>query len=133
MNDSIERAVIIVTPHSFQHPSMLLRRGRLVMLLLVILLMLLPISNASAADAAPHCCNDIKQLAAPGDSWQWVQSGGQISMQQAIRIAKRQFPGRVLSAKRSINRRGDAVFRIKILSNSGQIRTISVAADRGRG
>lgn len=55
----------------------------------------------------------------------WAQSGAG-SLGQAIRMAKRQYPGRVLSAKTQINRRGDAVYRIKILSKSGEIRTIGI-------
>ena len=48
------------------------------------------------------------------------------SLGQAIRMAKRQYPGRVLSAKTRINRQGSAVYLIKILSKSGEIRTIVI-------
>ncbi len=65
-------------------------------------------------------------------SRQLVQKGGQISMKQAINIAQRRHPGRVLSAKRRVNRQGEVVFRIKILSRSGEIRTIGVPANGNR-
>ncbi len=116
-----------------------LQPGRLLQYSLVLLALHVPASHARMACCAEamqaDVAADVAAVKAPAvaDRWQWLQSGGQISMQQAIRIAKRQFPGRVLSAKRSVNRQGDVVYRIKILSNSGQIRTITVAANQGRG
>lgn len=63
------------------------------------------------------------------NSHRLAQSGNQISMREAIVRAKRQFPGKVLSAKRGINRQGTVVYRIKIISNSNEIRTIRIAAN----
>ena len=65
-------------------------------------------------------------------------SGGARSLTQAINMAKRRYPGRVLSAKTRIARNGKAVYRIKILSKSGEIRTITIpssaaAKQRSRG
>lgn len=61
---------------------------------------------------------------------QWARAGNQISMREAISQAKRRFPGKVLAAKRSVNRQGKTVYRIKIISNSSEIRTISIAAEQ---
>lgn len=46
-----------------------------------------------------------------------------ISQQQAVAIAQRQFPGRVLSVKR----KGEAI-HVKILNNAGDVRIIKVNA-----
>ena len=58
-----------------------------------------------------------------------AQNGNQITMREAIVRAKRQFPGKVLSAKRGINRQGKVVYRIKLISNANEIRTIRIAAN----
>ena len=69
------------------------------------------------------------------DSQPWL-AGQQLaqhqqrSMKEAISIAKQRFPGRVLSAKLSVNRKGKPVYRIKILSPSGSMRVIAVPATR---
>ena len=83
-------------------------------------------SHYILSEASPELLTN--ELYRPADStgsvlWAAASAG---SLGQAIRMAKRQYPGRVLSAKTRINRRGDAVYRIKILSQSGEIRTIVI-------
>lgn len=62
--------------------------------------------------------------------YQLAQADNFISMREAIGIAKRRFPGKVLSAKKSISRNGKVVYRIKIISNSSEIRTLTIPARR---
>lgn len=51
-----------------------------------------------------------------------------MSMSEAIAVAKRQQPGKVLSAKRLIDKQGRSLFRIKILGTDGVVRIIKVDA-----
>lgn len=62
--------------------------------------------------------------------YQLAQADNFISMREAVGIAKRRFPGKVLSAKKSISRNGKVVYRIKIISNSSEIRTLTIPARR---
>lgn len=50
-----------------------------------------------------------------------------ISKQQAVEIVKQQYPGRVLGVKRKAN-----VYKVKTLSESGNVRIISVDAASGK-
>ena len=51
----------------------------------------------------------------------------EISKQQAMSIATEAYPGRVLSVKRN-----DTVYKVKTLSDSGQVRVIVVDAKSGK-
>lgn len=50
-----------------------------------------------------------------------------ISKQQAVSIAQQVYPGRVLAVKRN-----GAVYRVKTLSDSGEVRIIVVDANTGK-
>lgn len=50
-----------------------------------------------------------------------------ISKQQAVEIVKQQYPGRVLGVKRKAN-----VYKVKTLSESGNVRITSVDAASGK-
>ena len=50
-----------------------------------------------------------------------------ISKQQAVEIVKQQHPGRVLGVKRNAN-----VYKVKTLSESGNVRIINVDATSGK-
>jgi uncharacterized membrane protein YkoI len=54
-------------------------------------------------------------------------AAGSISQQQAVSIAQQVYPGRVLAVKREA-----AVYRIKTLSDSGEVRIIVVDASSGK-
>ena len=60
-----------------------------------------------------------------------IQLLAQLTLSEAIDMAKRRYPGRVLSAKRTIGRNGKVVYKVKILSRDGEIRTLRIAADQG--
>ena len=79
-----------------------------------------PISTPAFGIETPHSMNHYRL----------AHADNQITMREAIKRAKRRFPGKVLAAKRTINRQGNVIYRIKIISNSSEIRTISIAADR---
>lgn len=51
---------------------------------------------------------------------------GELSKQEAVVIATKNYPGRVLSVKRKTN-----VYQIKILSDSGKVRVIKVDVKNG--
>ena len=109
------------------------RCGRLVVALCAAVV--LPLHAATSTSSAVHSVPSWHQAQAPVHSPGYVDkrrygvkpSRG-LSMSEAISRAQSQFPGRVLSAKRSVGRSGDVVFRIKILSDSGEVRTIRVAS-----
>ena len=54
----------------------------------------------------------------------------QRSMSEAIAIAKQKVPGEVVSARKQINKKGEGVYHIKILSNQGVVRRVRVQASR---
>ncbi len=54
-----------------------------------------------------------------------------ISESQAIQIALRTVPGKVLSAQLNKDD-GRKTYRIKILSNDGRVRTVTVNAENGQ-
>ena len=67
------------------------------------------------------------------DSYQRIarrDTGGGISLNQAVQQVQRDTGGRVLSAE-TINRGGQTVHRIKVLTPSGQVRVMTIDA-RGR-
>jgi uncharacterized membrane protein YkoI len=55
------------------------------------------------------------------------QQNGGISEQQAVSIAQQQHPGKVLAVRRSGNN-----YRVKSLSDSGQVRIIVIDASSGK-
>jgi uncharacterized membrane protein YkoI len=68
--------------------------------------------------------------AAPNFEFQRVAQAT-ISETQAIQIALRSVPGKVLSA--SLQEQGErSYYRVKILSNDGRVRTVTVDAQNGR-
>jgi len=50
-----------------------------------------------------------------------------ISKQEAVSIAQQVYPGRVLAVKRK-----DTVYRVKTLSDSGEVRVILIDANSGK-
>jgi len=54
-------------------------------------------------------------------------ASGNISQQQAVSIAQQVYPGRVLAVKRE-----SAVYRVKTLSDNGEVRIIVIDASSGK-
>ena len=52
----------------------------------------------------------------------------QRSMSEAIAVAKKRVPGEVVSAKKQVNKKGEGIYYIKILSRKGVVRTVRVQA-----
>ena len=107
--------------------------GLSMLLLLVQPLYASPSITASVNVVQAHMSlSQLDRYPAPAikQGYRLAQADNFISLREAIVSAKRRFPGKVLSAKRSLNRKGDVVYRIKIISNSSEIRTITISAKR---
>ena len=78
-----------------------------------------------AALTTPSFANET-----PGFSLQRVAQTT-INESQAIQIALRSLPGKALSAQLS-DENGRKVYKVKILSNDGRVRTVNVDAENGR-
>lgn len=112
-------------------------RGLQVCLLLLLVAAAIGYAPYSAA-GTKHAAKHVDRVWQPAFSaetnvinhYRLAHADNQISMREAIAKAKRRFPGKVLAAKRTINRQGKVIYRIKIISNTSEIRTISIKADR---
>lgn len=56
--------------------------------------------------------------------------GRRLTMSEAIAIAERRSEGRVLSAREGVDRSGEPVYYVKVLSKKGVVRTIKIRANR---
>lgn len=52
----------------------------------------------------------------------------EISLGEAIAIAKRRYPGEVLSARRAVSSSGGTIYVIKILSSKGVVKKVKIDA-----
>lgn len=88
--------------------------------------------TAGTAGARPKLADvlaDPPAFAAP-EAEAWPAQRGGLSLQQAIEMAQRRYPGRVVRAD-TVMRNGRVVHVIRILGDDNRVRTVQIDAQAG--
>lgn len=83
----------------------------------------------AAAHALPRQAGPLEARPASPPALRTLAEG--ISKDEAVEIVRARYPGRVISAKAE-KRDGRRVYVVKVLSDEGRVRTVTVDAESGR-
>lgn len=93
-------------------------------------IILLALGNASLAmQAASHAWSEQGALTAPDAPELLVHQNGGLTLDQAVEQVRRQYNGRIVSAKTTVSG-GRETHVIKVLTDDGKVKTVRVPGHR---